>query len=314
MKITRTEHFGIQRKIVAHMTSESWREIPHVSYMYEADVTKLYSTFRQKRDTTAVKISFNTVILKLIVEGLKACPCMNSHISFNKRLVKGHICTYENIDISMPTILPDGKMMTLKLKNFGNLTLEEMSAYIIELLGKAQKTDINEALFSVSLENTLREIKNGHLLRGICRIVGAKTGSHPIRTLSGKEKREYEKISPRLRLTKEDLSQGTVTISNIGSLYPSMKGALSLLEIIPPQVCAFGVGAVSKRPVVTENDTIEARAILPVCIAFDHRAIDFADILPFIKAVDEILSSPQRLFDTDEKGTRRLSSSQSSTV
>lgn len=28
MKITRTEHFDIQRKIVANMTTESWEQIP----------------------------------------------------------------------------------------------------------------------------------------------------------------------------------------------------------------------------------------------------------------------------------------------
>lgn len=41
MKITRTEHFDIQRKIVANMTTESWEQIPHVAYVYEADVTDL---------------------------------------------------------------------------------------------------------------------------------------------------------------------------------------------------------------------------------------------------------------------------------
>ena len=34
-----SEIFDIQRKIVANMTSESWEQIPHVSYLYEADVT-----------------------------------------------------------------------------------------------------------------------------------------------------------------------------------------------------------------------------------------------------------------------------------
>lgn len=30
-----TEYFGIQRKMVATITTESWRDIPHISYMYE---------------------------------------------------------------------------------------------------------------------------------------------------------------------------------------------------------------------------------------------------------------------------------------
>ena len=37
----RKEYFGIARKIVSNMTTESWREIPHVVVVYEADVTGL---------------------------------------------------------------------------------------------------------------------------------------------------------------------------------------------------------------------------------------------------------------------------------
>ena len=40
MKKTSTTHFGIQRKIVANMTAESWETIPHVTYNYEPDVTE----------------------------------------------------------------------------------------------------------------------------------------------------------------------------------------------------------------------------------------------------------------------------------
>ena len=43
MGIRHITRFGIQRKIVANMTSESWRSIPHVSYIYEAGVTVVSS-------------------------------------------------------------------------------------------------------------------------------------------------------------------------------------------------------------------------------------------------------------------------------
>ena len=47
MNIRNTEHFGIQRKIVAAMTTDSWQNIPHVSYMYEPDVTAFYKEFKK---------------------------------------------------------------------------------------------------------------------------------------------------------------------------------------------------------------------------------------------------------------------------
>ena len=42
LKVKNTEIFGIQRKIVANMTTESWETIPHVSYLYEPDVTAFF--------------------------------------------------------------------------------------------------------------------------------------------------------------------------------------------------------------------------------------------------------------------------------
>lgn len=68
MKITRTEHFDIQRKIVANMTTESWEQIPHVAYVYEADVTDLMTEFKKLRSTGKTKITLNTVLMKAIIE------------------------------------------------------------------------------------------------------------------------------------------------------------------------------------------------------------------------------------------------------
>ena len=41
MALIKEEHFGIARKIVSNMTTESWREIPHAIVIYEADVTDI---------------------------------------------------------------------------------------------------------------------------------------------------------------------------------------------------------------------------------------------------------------------------------
>ena len=41
------------------------------------------------------------------------------------------------------------------------------------------------------------------------------------------------------------------------------------------------------------NKSIEARKVLPICIAFDHRALDFGDIVPFLKRLDDIFENPR---------------------
>lgn len=299
MKKTNTIHFGIQRKIVANMTSESWETIPHVTYMYEPDVTEFMKEYRKLNldRSSKDKITVNTLMLKVISEGLKAAPVMNSHIRFNRKLVRGEINTFEDINISMPMILPNGEMMTVNLHNFESKNLDEMTEYIHDVARRAENSDLNEAMFEVSLDNTLTALKAGKIKQTLYRLIGSKTGKHKVKTLHGEAKRAYESIPATERLTKHDIEQGTVTVSNIGSTYRGQRGATALLEIIPPQVCAFAVGAVQDKPVVITdalgNKKIEARQVLPLCIAFDHRALDFGDVVPFLQKLDYIFENPK---------------------
>lgn len=297
MKITRTEHFDIQRKIVANMTTESWEQIPHVAYVYEADVTDLMTEFKKLRSTSKTKITLNTVLMKAIIEGLKAAPVMNSHLSYNRKLVRGELKTFEDINISMPMLLPDGRMMTVNLRDFQNKSLLAMTDYIADVTRRAENTNLNEVMFDVSLDNTITGLKQGKVKQTVRRLIGSKTGKHKVHTLHGAAKKAYYSIPEKDRLTKKDIEQGTVTISNLGSLYRGQSGYGTLIEIVPPQVCAFALGAVQDKPVVVTdkfgNKTIEARQILPITVVFDHRALDFGDVIPFLKKMDSIFAHPQ---------------------
>lgn len=309
MKKTKEEHFGIQRKIVANMTSESWESIPHVTYNYEPDVTEFMYEYKRLNENCSPedKVTLNTLMLKIIVEGLKADPAMNAHIEFDRKLVRGRIKTYEDINISMPMVLPNGEMMTINLHNFENKTLDEMVAYIADVNRRVKNTDLNEVMMDVSMYNTVNGLKEGKFKQTFYRIIGSKTGKHKVKTLTGKAKRDYYKIPETDRLTKRDIEQGTITVSNIGSTYRQQRGETCLLEIIPPQVCAIAVGAVQDKPVVIVNENgekeIAIRQIMPLCIAFDHRALDFGEIVPFIKRLDEIFEAPEIIHTWKKGGT-----------
>ena len=308
MKKTSTVHFGIQRKIVANMTTESWANIPHVTYNYEPDVTEFMIEYKRLNEGVEPekKVTLNTIMLKIIVEGLKADPAMNAHIEFDRKLVRGQIHTFEDINISMPMVLPNGEMMTINLHNFENKNLDEMTAYIADVNRRIQNTDLNEVMFDVSLDNTLTALKKGKIKQTIYRLIGSKTGKQKVKTLSGKEKSAYYKIPETDRLTKHDIEQGTITVSNIGSTYREQRGATCILEIIPPQVCAIAVGAVQDKPVVVVNEQgekeIAIRQIMPLCIAFDHRALDFGEIVPFLKKLDSIFEEPEIIHTWKSEG------------
>lgn len=301
MAIIKKERFGIARKIVSNMTSESWQDIPHAMMSYEADVTDFLPICKKLNEGVtdkSKKITINTVIMKVICEGLKAAPKMNCTLHFEKRLVRGTLTYHDTIDISMPTILKTNEMMTITMHDMGNKTLSEMTAHINDKIRRANNSDMNEVMFEVSLANTLTGLKNGHVVQTINRLIGSKMpGKHQVHTLHGKAKKEYYAIPETERLTRYDIEQGTTTISNLGSIYREQKGLCMLLEIIPPQTTAFAINAIQKKATVVNdkngNEKIEIRQILPISIAIDHRSLDYGDCLPFLKKLDEIFANPE---------------------
>lgn len=293
-RVIKTEHFGIARKIVSNMTAESWETIPHAVITYDADMTKLLEVLKEiNKDTTPeTKITLNTAMLRILVEGIKACPILNSHIDFKRKLVRGEVTTFEEIDISMPTILESGEMMTLNMHNMHNKTMSQMRDSISDKVRRANNSNMEQVMYEVSLDYTLRGLSEGKIKQTICRLIGSKTGKHKINTLKGKAKKEYYAIPATERLTKHDIEQGTITISNLGSVARGWNGICTLLEIIPPQVTAIGIGAVQDKPIVKDGEVVAGK-VCPITIAFDHRAIDMGDLTPFINKMNEILANPE---------------------
>lgn len=300
MAVTNETHFGIARKIVSNMTAESWETIPHAGIIYEPDVTAFMAECKKLNEgctDKSKKITINTVMIKVICEGLKAAPNMNAHLEFNRRLVRGCLRTYDNVDVSMPMMLPNGEMMTINMHNMGAMTLTEMTESINDSIRRAGNSDMNEVMFEVSLDNTLQGLKKGKIAQTINRLVGSKTGKHKVHTLKGKAKKEYYSIPVTDRLTKHDIEQGTTTISNLGSVYRDFKGSCTLLEIIPPQVTAFAINAAQKKPIVAKdengNDIIKVGTVMPITVCIDHKALDYGDTIPFFKKLDEIFANPE---------------------
>ncbi len=299
MKPVSTTHFGIQRKIVSNMTGESWREVPHAGPLVEFDVTNLLEQYNVLRSSGKLqhKLSINTLMLKIIAEGLKVAPKLNAHIKFDPLFVRGKVEIFDEIHFSVPMQLPNGEMMTINFHNFENKTLDEMTAYIDDVRRRLENTNIPEAMFEVSMDNTITALKGLHIKKVLGRLIGAKTGKHKIKTLSGKEKKEYYSIPEKDRITTKDIEQGTITVSNLGAVDRGRVGFCGLLEIIPPQVVVIALYAISDRPWVVTNENgekeIAIRKILPLTLMFDHRACEYSDVVPFLNKVQEICDKPE---------------------
>lgn len=303
MKVINEKHFGIARKIVANMTYESWKTIPHISYIYEPEVSHFVEVVKELNNSGKfpVKITINTIMLKALAEAFKAAPALNAHIEFDPKLVRGTIKEYDEIHAGMTWILPNGEMMTINLHDIGNKSLVELTEYVADVARKIGNTDLTEVMFSVSFNDTMEKVKKGHILKAIYRLVGAKTGKYKVKTLSGQAKKDYYAIPETDRLTAYDIKQGTVTISNIGSLTRGIPGRVALLSIIPPQVFVACLGAITKKPVIKQdengNDIITIGQELPIDLVFDHRALDFGDLIPFINRLEDIFKNPEQMYE-----------------
>ena len=92
------------------------------------------------------------------------------------------------------------------------------------------------------------------------------------------------------KLTVEDLTGGTYTISN-GGVFGSM---LSTPIINPPQSAILGVHATKERAVV-ENGQVVVRPINYLAMSYDHRIIDGREAVLSLVMIKEALEDPARM-------------------
>ena len=89
----------------------------------------------------------------------------------------------------------------------------------------------------------------------------------------------------------DDLQGGCFTISNLGGI-----GGTYFTPIVnSPEVAILGVSRGSLEPAWNGYGVFEPRLMLPLSLSYDHRIIDGADAIRFLRFVVEALEQPLRL-------------------
>jgi len=101
---------------------------------------------------------------------------------------------------------------------------------------------------------------------------------------------DYGKRANEGKLTVEELTGGTYTISN-GGVFGSM---LSTPIINPPQSAILGVHATKERAVV-ENGQVVVRPMNYLAQSYDHRIIDGREAVLSLVAIKDALEDPARM-------------------
>lgn len=94
------------------------------------------------------------------------------------------------------------------------------------------------------------------------------------------------------KLSLEEMQGGCFTITNLGGI-----GGTYFTPIVnSPEVAILGVSRGNYEPVYNKEGKFEPRLMLPVSLSYDHRIIDGADAIRFLRWVCEALEEPLKIF------------------
>ncbi|MDV0430182.1 2-oxo acid dehydrogenase subunit E2 [Lactiplantibacillus sp. DA1] len=93
------------------------------------------------------------------------------------------------------------------------------------------------------------------------------------------------------KLKANEMSGGSITISNIGSI----GGGWFTPVINQPEVAILGVGRIGKEPYVNDDDEIVVGKMQKLSLSFDHRLIDGATAQRAMNLLKQLLHDPELL-------------------
>ncbi|PEW83762.1 2-oxo acid dehydrogenase [Bacillus cereus] len=236
-----------QRKHTYHFLDHA-KEFSPVYLSVDVDVRNLQKSRDYIYTKTQTKISYIAFIIKGISEVLKKYPQANVSV---KEAFSPKMAVYNEIIAKFTldkTINKERVVLTGKVFNSDSKSLEEIQNDI-EYYKKTEFQEIED----------FKPIKVLHSLP-------TWLGNILYKMNVGNLKKRHN-------------IQGTFTVTSLGH-----RPIKHFYPITSATLC-FGVGAIEEKAKVIES-SIEIRPILPVCLTFDHRAIDgalAADILAEIK-------------------------------
>ncbi|UCF69602.1 MAG: 2-oxo acid dehydrogenase subunit E2 [Acidobacteriota bacterium] len=226
---SKVPHSPMRRAIARHMVESALRTAPHVTAVFEADLSRVLAHRDRHKDDAGrigARLTLTAYFVAASVKALQQVPQANS------RWHEDHLELFADYNIGVATAIEREGLLVPVLHG----------AQSLDLVGIARK-----------LEDLARKARAG-------------------------------------RLEQRDLDGGTFTITNHG-----VSGSLLATPIInQPQSAILGVGKLQKRPVVVEQDGIDAIAIKPmvyVTLTIDHRALDGFTANVFLSRFVEVLES-----------------------
>ena len=288
------EYFNLKGRVSGNVLTNAQRKMPTPGYSYEADVTKLWEEFKKLKANCGYELSFNTVMLRILAEGLKVAPRLNAHISYNHVSSCGKLILKKHIDVAMPVFLESGETFPVKVRHIEDKSLKEISNQVADLMKRLETTDLDRVLFDMISQCTIGFMLKGKWISTISQTVTGYVGKYKVASLKG-----LFKHAPRdgSSLLIEELNEGSVCLTNLGPLNRELNGMVTYGPLLYPQVFLMAIGNAQEKNFAFKNEDgvvdIETKKMMPITLMFDHRIGGFGDVLPFVERINEIFANPE---------------------
>lgn len=105
--------------------------------------------------------------------------------------------------------------------------------------------------------------------------------------------RELVEKAKQGKLTREETTGGTFTITNLG-----MYGVDLFMPIInPPEAAILAVGRIAEKPVAVDGE-VKIKPVATLSLAYDHRIVDGAPAAEFLRRIKQLLESASNSLQT----------------
>lgn len=138
--IRKIPHSPMRRKIADHMVNSLLKEAPHVTSIFEADLTNIIEHrkwHKKEFNEEGVNLTFTAYFLKASAIAIKAVPEVNS------RYHEDFLEVFEFCNIGIGTALGDKGLVVPVIKNVENLSLLEIAKKLSHYTEKARANKIS---------------------------------------------------------------------------------------------------------------------------------------------------------------------------
>lgn len=298
------EYLNIRGRLLSNVLVNAQRDIPSVACTYDADITKLFEIYKELKENADYKLTFNSLMMKVLAEGLKAAPRLNAHFEYNHRKTSGRLIIKKNIDVAMAVQLPNGETFQVKVKGMENKSLKDTCNEIEDIKIKLSETNMKRVLFNLAGKRMVGYAAKGKIITTFSQFISAYFGKGKIAKFSKLFKKKYYTSSQPKKKTSlkvDDFSEGTVCFTNWGTLYDGLDVNITYIPPLYPQVFLFGTGKIKEVKDVYKNDDgtvdIAYKKVLPITLVFDHKIGGATDLVPFIEALDKIFKNPEIIYE-----------------